>query len=65
MCPEKGNKAGERSGAQVLCGAAEGAVIAVSGKQETQRRPHCTPQLSEGSFDEEGFGLFSKATNRT
>ena len=28
-------------------------------------RPHCTLQLPEGSGEEEGFDLFSQATNRT
>ena len=48
MCPEKGNKTGEGSGAQVLRGAAEGAGIIYSGEEEAQGRPHCTLQLPEG-----------------
>ena len=34
MCPEKGNKAGEGSGAQALRGMAEGAGIVQSGEEE-------------------------------
>ena len=48
LCPEKGNKTGEGSGAQVLQGAAEGAGIVQSEEEEAQRRPHCTLQLPEG-----------------
>ena len=50
MCPGKGNKTGEGSGAQVLWGAAEGAGILSSGKEEAQERPHCSLQLPEGRF---------------
>ena len=45
--PEKGNKDGEGSGAQVLWGAAEGAVIVYSGEEESQRRSYGSQQLPE------------------
>ena len=41
-CPEKGNKAGEGSGAQALGGMAEGAGIVQSGEEEAQGRPYCS-----------------------
>jgi len=62
-CPEKSNETGEGSGVQILWGAAEGAGIVQTGEEEA--RPHYTLQLPEGGCDEEGFGLFSQATNRT
>ena len=45
--PEKGNKDGEGSGAQLLRGAAEGTGIVQSGEEEAQGRPHCSVQLPE------------------
>ena len=39
-CPEKGNKAGEASGTQVLSGAAERAGDVCPGEEEAQGRPH-------------------------
>ena len=39
---EKGNKAGEGSGAQALLGAAEGAGIVQSREEEAQERPYCS-----------------------
>ncbi|SGA32338.1 Uncharacterised protein [Chlamydia abortus] len=41
-CSEKGNKAGEGSGAQALRGAAEGAGIVQPGEEEAQGRPYCS-----------------------
>ena len=35
-CSEKGNKAGEGSEAQVLCGVAEGAGIVQTGEEDAQ-----------------------------
>jgi len=48
MCPEKGNKTGEGSGAQILGEVAEGAGIVQSGEEEAQGRRYCTLQLPGG-----------------
>ena len=42
-CSEKGNKAGEGSGAQALQGATEGAAIVHSGEEKAQGRPYYSP----------------------
>lgn len=47
MIPEKGNGADKGSGAQVLCGAAEGAGALQSAVKEAQGGPHCSLQLPE------------------
>jgi len=44
MCPEKGNKTGEGSGAQALWGVAEGSGIVQSGEEEW---PYHSLQLPE------------------
>ena len=46
-CPEKSNKDGEGSGAQVLCGAAEETGIVQFQEEEAQGRPFCSLQLPE------------------
>ena len=46
-CPEKSNKSGEGSVAQVLGGAAEGAGIVQSGEEEAQGRPYHSLQPHE------------------
>lgn len=47
MCPEKGKKAGEGSGAQALRNVATGTEIVQSGEKEAQRRPHSSLQSPE------------------
>lgn len=39
-CPEKGNKAGEESGAQILWGVAEGAEVVNPEEKEAEGRPY-------------------------
>ena len=41
-CSEKGNKAGEGSGAQILWGVAEGAGVVQSGEEKAQGRHYCS-----------------------
>ena len=44
-CSENGNKVGERSGAQVLWGAADGTGIVHSGEEKAQGMPYSSVQL--------------------
>ena len=48
MCPEKGSKAGEGSGAQVFKGVTEGTGVVQCGEEEAQGRSYSSLQLPEG-----------------
>ena len=55
----------EGSGAKVLGAATEGAGIVQSGEEELRGDLTALYNFLKGGCGEEGFGLFSQATNRT
>ena len=55
-CPEKGNEAGEGSGAHVVRGAAEGTGVVQPGEEEAEGRPHRPLQLPERRLQRTGVG---------
>ena len=66
MCPEKGNKNGERSRGRVLWGVAEGAGIVQSGEKEAQGKPYGSLQLPERRLWQDGcWSLFPSNSDRT
>ena len=69
MCPEKGNEAGEGSGAQILRGFRNFTEDYELGLLSLEKRGlkedlSALYNFLKGGCDEEGFGLFSQATNR-